>query len=316
MGLYPEIIGFLQGASKPLIVVLGQTASGKTSFSLDLAETLNHAATAEKGNRVSCEIVNADSRQLYRFLTIGTGKIRPEETRGIPHHLIDVLDPKEEATAAWYQKKATQKIDAILARHNVPVLVGGSMLYVSAVIDGLSFAPPSDPAIRKELEHEYDKDEGQTLYKRLEEADPETAASFDRRNKPYLIRAMELLGSVGKPSEIKKRTPPPYDILLIGIDVPREELNRRIDARVEQMFADKWVEEVQSLLKRGYSHNDPGMKSVGYREIAEAISSGNSEMGAALKAEIKAKTRQYAKRQRTWWKQDARIHWILPAIEN
>src|SRR3989344_3598919 len=154
----PPLLRHLQTAQRPLIVVLGPTASGKTGFSLDLADEI--ARTAGTHGWQGAEIVNADSRQLYRGLDVGTAKIRPDEMQGIPHHLFSVLDPQQEVTMAWYREQATKAIDDILSRHRVPILVGGSMLYVSAVIDGLEPLPAVDPELRKRLERGYDMDHG------------------------------------------------------------------------------------------------------------------------------------------------------------
>ncbi len=306
-----DIVGFLTMITGPLLVLVGPTASGKTAFALKIANEWNE----ERGKRKTIEIVNADSRQLYRFLDIGTGKIRKDEMRGIPHHLLDVLDPKEEVTAAWYKKEAERVIAAIHARGNIPFLVGGSMLYVSAIIDNLQFIERPDPSVRTRLEAEYDGDQGVLLYRRLQEQDPETALAFDRRNKPYVIRAMEILESIGKPSGVKRREKSPYDLLLLGLDVSREELTKKIDARVEQMFNDGWMEEVRSLLRRGYRPEDPGLKSVGYRDIVTHLQRGEPSLDHVKEA-IKAQTRQYARRQVTWWKRDGRIHWIAAQATN
>ncbi|TSC59401.1 MAG: tRNA dimethylallyltransferase [Candidatus Peregrinibacteria bacterium Greene0416_62] len=309
---WKEALTFHVGKSEhPLIVVLGPTASGKTNFSLNIA----HAVAETRGSPLQnddgrSEILNADSRQLYRFMDIGTAKIHPEEMRGIPHHLLDVLDPKEEATAAWYKTEVTRVIGEILGRGNVPILVGGSMLYISALLDDLQFVANADPALRKKLEEQYDADRGAALFKRLQRIDPETASAFSVKNKSYVIRAMEILEGTGmKPSEAKQSGTCPWDLLIFGMQWQRETLVERINARTKEMFEDGWIEEVQSLLDRGYSIDDPGMKSHGYREIAEAISSGELNTNA-LQEIIAAKARQYAKRQMTWWKGDPRIQWL------
>lgn len=293
----------LRTSSKPLIVILGPTASGKTAFSITLATTLQKEA-------LHPVIINADSRQLYRFMDIGTAKIRPEEREGIPHKLFDVRDPREEVTAAWYRDAAGEEIRRAHAGGNIPLLVGGSMLYISAVTDQLSFAGKSNPGDRKQIEREYDQDEGRTLYATLMEADPETATRFDRRNKPYVVRATEILRDMGKPSRAKRKGATPYDVLFLGMRLPHTVLTKRINERTQQMLQDGWVEEVQTLLQRGYRESDPGMKSHGYREIANALLKNSPLDG--LEAIITAKTRQYAKRQMTWWKRDPRIHWMNP----
>lgn len=322
----------LSHSQKPLIVLLGPTASGKTDLSLEVARFC-----IDIGHHP--EILNADSRQLYRFLNIGTGKIRPEEMQGFSHHLLDVLDPKEEATAAWYQVEAERIIGEIHSRSGIPILVGGSMLYISSLIDGLNFVASSDPALRSMLSQTYDLDGGTSLHEELMAIDPMTARAFSPKNKPYVIRAMEIYRKLGKiPSSLKQSTPCPWDLLILGLQCPRSVLSQRIHARISSMFDAGWIEEVRGLLLRGYSINDPGMKSVGYREIAETIQSGQvvlqpragqegspstSLPSTSLRASrasragrdqlielIASKTRQYAKRQITWWRRDQRIHWM------
>ncbi len=284
---------------KPLIVVLGPTASGKTAFSIGVAKYISHAA-----------IINADSRQLYNYMNIGTAKITDEEKQGIPHHLFDVLDPSEDVSIAQYKEMATTVIDECHRNNIVPILVGGSMLYISAVVDGLDPLPPADPEIRKRLEAEWDADDGWTLYDKLVEIDPATAQSFEKQNKVYVVRAMELYEMTGKPpSQLKKTLPPPYTILQFGMHWPREELVRRIDERTHQLLQSGWIEEVEGLLDKGYTAKDPAMKSHGYKEIMQWLSSDDRDM-QALEEVIAAKTRQYAKRQMTWWNEDDRIHWI------
>ena len=311
-----KITFHVQNSGHSLIVVLGPTASGKTAFSLDVAKAAAEVHEPPLPHQWNvAEIINADSRQLYRFMDIGTAKITPNEMEGIPHHLLDVLDPKEEATAAWYKSEATRIVNEVLGRGNVPILVGGSMLYISALLDDLQFVASGDPVLRQTLEQQYDADGGVALYARLMEIDPETASAFSLKNKPYVVRAMEIVESTGDiPSSLKKTGSCPWDLLIFGMEWQREKLVERINARTEQMFADGWIGEVQSLLDRGYSVNDPGMKSHGYREIAEAISNGKSkeENAKKLLGIIAAKTRQYAKRQMTWWKHDQRIHWLAP----
>ncbi len=190
---WPAILEtYLTDAKKPLIVVLGPTASGKTAFSIELAKHV-----AAMGGSKTVEILNADSRQLYRFLDIGTAKVTDQEKDGVPHHLLDMLAPEQEVTIAWYKEAAERAIAEIHARGNVPVLVGGSMLYISAVIDGLE-PLASDPALRARLEGEYDADGGKALYARLQEIDPDTASAFHPNNKPYVIRAMEIFETTGE----------------------------------------------------------------------------------------------------------------------
>jgi tRNA dimethylallyltransferase len=299
--LLTDIGAFLQKATKPLIVVLGPTASGKTAFSVALARKLGNV-----------EIVNADSRQLYKHLDIGTAKITPEEMQGVPHHLLDVVDPREDITAADYQLLAEKAIAGIRTRGHLPMLVGGSMLHISSIIDGLRFPSPPDSALRLRLEKEYDADAGATLYARLQSVDPETASSFAKENKPYVIRALEIYETTGeKPSVVRTRGDSAHDLFIIGINRDDKTLSTRIDARARAMVRGGWIDEVKKLRLLGYGPNDPGMKSHGYREIMEFIDSGDTGFDFLAKT-IATKTRQYAKRQRTWWRGDERIRWIDP----
>lgn len=293
----------VSSASKPLFVILGPTASGKTGFSLKVAEFF-------KGEGIQAEIVNADSRQLYKHLNIGTAKITEEEKHGMPHHLIDILEPNEPVTVSWYQEEAQKVIDDILSRGNIPLLVGGSMLYIRSITDGLTLAPKVSEEFREKLEKEYDADQGAALFKRLQELDQESAASIDPCNKRYLVRALEILEATAKPlSEIKTSKGSPFDLLILGMLVPREGLHKRIEERTNELFQKGWIEEVKGLLATGYTANDPGLESTGYREIIEFLE-GGIPTKEELFERIIAKTRQYARRQLTWWRMDERIYWI------
>ncbi len=309
----PDLSAFLAASRRPLLVVLGPTASGKTALSVDLALWLT------AGGRPA-EVINADSRQLYRLLDIGTAKVTEEERRGVPHHLFSVLNPSEEVTIAEYQRLAEAAIAEARSRGAIPILVGGSMLYISAVIDGLQPLPKADPAVRARLEAEYDADDGVTLFARLEELDPEAAIGIARQNKPYVVRALEIAETLGTRASVAKTTVDiDHDLFLIGLRRSREDTVARIHARTPLLLAGGWVEEVAALLDAGYDETAPGMKSHGYREViaalrrhgypsAAAIEAARND--AALREAIDAKTRQYAKRQMTWWKDDPRIHWI------
>lgn len=293
----------------PLIIVIGPTASGKTAFSIELAQYLQD----EMGR--AAEVLNADSRQFYKHLDIGTAKITEDEMQGIPHHLISVLDPREECSIAWFQKEATKTIGDIHKRGNILLLVGGSMLYVSAVIDGFLPISKPHPSIRERLSKEYNKDLGISLFKRLSEVDPETAERIQKENKVYVIRALEIFESTGKPkSAQRKKSGSVYDLLILGIDRPKEELDKRIEERTRMMLDSGWIEEVQGLLDRGYTAEDPAMKSHGYREIMQTLLSQNLDKNVLVE-EISRKGKQYAKRHRTWWRGDERVQWVIPSAE-
>jgi len=286
---------------RPLIVLIGPTASGKTALSIELAMWL-----IENGTKV--EIVNADSRQLYKHLDIGTAKITKAEMKDVSHHLFSVLDPKESVSIAWYQREATRAIDELHGRNVVPILVGGSMLYVSSIVDGLK-PVASDPLARKKLEEEYDRDQGISLHGRLSALDLEAAESIPRQNKVYVVRAMELISVSGKKkSESIEKRESPYSMLILGMDVDRDHLKNRISARIDEMFERGWIDEVKDLLAKRYGKDDPGMQSVGYREILEAIEKRTDPRDCI--GVIATKTWQYAKRHITWWKDDPRVRWI------
>ncbi len=291
-------------ASRPLVVVTGPTGSGKTSLSIELALAL-------KGEGIAAEIINADSRQCYKLMDIGTAKITTEEMQGVPHHLLSVLDPKEPATIAWYQAEAEKAIADCHARGVVPMLVGGSMLYLSSVIDGLK-PLPSDPVLRAKLQKIYDLDEGVTLQKELMHLDPESGATVERRNAVYLIRAVEICRLTGKPASIARaKAPSPYTLALFFMDVPTDVLEARIVARTRVLLDSGWAEEVENLRRQGYGAKDPGFVSHGYREILFRLQKGKNvaevKTDPSVIAQINTVTRQYAKRQRTWWRRDERV---------
>jgi tRNA dimethylallyltransferase len=296
---FSDVDGFLEVANLPLIVILGPTASGKTDFSISLATSLGNA-----------EVINADSRQLYTYMNIGTAKITDDEKRGVVHHLIDVLEPTDDVNIAWYKEQATKTIDDCHRRNVVPILVGGSMLYISAIVDGLDPLPPADPAIRERLEKEWDADDGWTLYDKLVAIDPVTAKKFEHQNKRYVVRALELFEKTGiPPSQLKKTIPPPYQILQLGMQWPRQELTDRINRRTKLLLERGWIREVEGLIDRGFTSRDPGMKSHGYCEIMQWLSYEEQDL-EKLAETISSKTRKYAKRQMTWWGNDDRIRWI------
>lgn len=314
-----QVIAHLKQQPKPLLAVLGPTASGKTDASIAIAKGI--AATASEHGWQGCEIVNVDSRQLYRGLNLGTAKITAQEMQGVPHHLIDVLDPREELTIWHYKERAMIAIDDILSRHNAPMLVGGSMLYARAVIDDLQPPPAADDALRQRIQAEYDADGGITLHARLMEADPDTAATIDYCNKPSVVRACEILELTGKaPSDAKTKGECPYQVLQFLLQWKRADIVERINKRTKILLKSGWIEEVWGLLASGLHLEDPAMKSHGYREIASAILALGLPVSGPMPQEAKAleeseelyemiakKTRDYAKRQVTWWRPDERL---------
>lgn len=295
-----------------LVVVVGPTASGKTALSIPIARAF------------SGEIISADSRTIYKELDIGTAKPRPDEGgggggedirslfgekpliyEGIPHWGMNVRSPSETFSASEYQAYADKKIEEIIARGNLPILVGGTGLYVAAVVDRPSFAEvPPDPALRLELATKSNEE----LFEEIAEKDPDTAARIDAKNRRRLERALEILRSTGKRlAEVQKKGEPRYNVCMLGVEVLRETLNERIDARVDAMIAEGLVDEVRALRAK-YGDEAPGMTGIGYRQFT-AFFRGEMSLKDAVAA-LKHDTKQYAKRQMTWFQRDKRIQWV------
>jgi tRNA dimethylallyltransferase len=283
---------------KPLVVLLGPTAVGKTALSLQLAQ------------RFAGEIVSADSRLIYRTMDIGTAKPTPEEQAQVPHHLIDLCEPDRPLTVAEYQTLAYTTIDAIHRRGRVPFLVGGTSLYVRAVVEGLLIPEvPPDPALRAELEAFLATHGREALYQRLLALDPATAAVIDALNPRRLLRALEIVMITGRSKvELEGSHPPPYAILQVGLTRPREELYARIDQRVVAMVEQGLVAETQRLLDAGYAPTLPAMTSLGYREIS-AYLRGEMTLDAAVER-IQIETHRFVRHQMTWFRKMPNIHWF------
>jgi len=281
-----------------LHLLTGPTAVGKTALALDWAE------------RGGAEIISCDSLLFYRGLDIGTAKPTPAERARVAHHLLDVVDPDEAYSLAQYQAQALAAVERVFARERVPVLVGGAGLYVSAVCDGLRLPEvPPDLPFRAALEGRADKEGWQALQAELAAVDPPSAERIEPRNVRRVIRALEVHHVTGKPfSEWQRRDPPPFEPVLIGLEVPRDELYARIGARIDGWLEQGLVEEVQGLLARGYHESLPSMSGIGYREIAAMLRGELSREQAVL--QMKFATHQYAKRQLTWFRRDERIHWL------
>ena len=295
-------------AAQKIIAVVGPTASGKTALAVRLALAFDG------------ELVSADSRQVYRGMDIGTGKERDplpgqdgvSMLLGVPQHLIDLLEPDEVFSLADWQKRAFAVIADILARGKLPILVGGTGLYVKAVVDALDLpdAPP-DPGLRRRLGR---KTTAELLWE-LRDFDPQKAKTIDRFNKRRLIRAIEIARAVvGKGP--RKNVWPHYDVLQIGINLPREELYRRIDTRVDEQIARGLLDEVCRLVKR-YGKKLPALSGIGYRELVELVGVDNYQplQMANATARIKFDTHAYARRQMTWFRKDTRIRWVVDQEE-
>ncbi|TDD34369.1 tRNA (adenosine(37)-N6)-dimethylallyltransferase MiaA [Nonomuraea terrae] len=276
----------------PVIAVVGPTAAGKSDLAVDIAL------------RLGGECVNADSMQLYRGMDIGTAKLTPAEMRGVPHHLFDVWDVTVTASVAEYQKLARAVIDAV----GVPVLVGGSGLYVRAAIDDLEF-PGTDAEIRARLEAELTEVGPGPLHERLRERDPAAAAAILPTNGRRIVRALEVIELSGRPFTA---TMPTYEAVYpsvqIGLEVPRPELDERIAVRVERMWRAGLVEEVRTLLERGLAQGRTASRALGYAQVIRFLEGEWSEEQAF--AETVRLTRRFARRQESWFRRDPRVCWL------
>jgi tRNA dimethylallyltransferase len=283
----------------PLIAIVGPTAAGKTALAVRLAEA------------VGGEIVSADSRQVYRGMDVGTAKATPEEQSRVRHHLIDVLNPDESLTLAQFQEFAYSTIDDILGKGRVPFLVGGTGQYVMAVVEGWKVPRvPPDDELRRQLYREVEAEGAESLHNRLSTLDPVAAARIDPRNVRRVVRALEVCLITGRPiSEQQIKSPPPYRLLMIGLDLPRSELYRRIDERVDRMIESGLEDEVRRLAAMGYGFDLPAMSGVGYGQFAPYL--GGEGSLADVAREIKRATRRFVRHQGNWFRRnDGRIHWL------
>jgi tRNA dimethylallyltransferase len=295
----PGCSGHGSEAQSSLAVIVGPTAAGKTRLALRLAGELE------------AEIVSADSRQIYRGMDIGTDKPTAEERQRVPHHLIDIVDPDEEFTLARYQDMAYAAIDDVLARSSVPLLVGGTGLYIKAVVEGWTIprVRPNE-ALRTELYREAELKGGVALHARLRQVDPVAAEKIDPRNVRRVIRALEVYLETGRPiSELQRRRPPPYRVLQIGLTMERADLYQRIDQRVDRMIERGLVEEVRGLVKQGYGYELPAMSGLGYRQVGCYLRDEIS-LEEAIRL-IKRDTRRFVRQQYNWFRlDDEGIHWF------
>ncbi len=284
---------------KPLIVIVGPTAVGKTSVSVDLAKRLNG------------EIVSADSRLLYRGMDIGTAKPSKDEQAGVPHHLIDVANPNERWSLAIYQREAYRIINDIHARDKMPFLVGGTGQYIRSIIEGWHIPPlRPDYALREALNAWADRIGAEGIYEGLRLLDPEAAQKIDYRNQRRTVRALEVIFKTGQRfSDLRRKQECTYQPIILGIERSREELYERVDQRIEIMLNDGLVEEVQGLLDAGYSPNLSTMSAIGYGEIIQYLVREISYEDAVTL--IKRNTRTFVRRQTNWFKpDDPRIQWF------
>lgn len=292
--------------SIPLLALVGPTATGKTALALALADRLRGV--------IGCEVISADSRQIYRLMDIATAKPTPAERARLPHHLLDVVWPDESFTLAQYQEAAVTAIAGVWARGKLPLLVGGTGLYVRAVLDGLAIpAVAPDPELRAEFEALAAAEGPAALHTRLAALDPAAAARIDPANVRRLVRALEVCVVTGRPfSEQQERRPTPYRPLLLGLNMERAALYARADHRIEGMLAAGLVAETEALVARGYGWNLPAMSSLGYREIGAHLR-GETTLPEAV-ARFKLNTHKYIRRQLTWFRPDTRITWLDAAL--
>ena len=282
-----------------IIAVVGPTASGKSEHALQLARDFNG------------EIVNADSRQIYRYLDIGTAKPSLQDRKLVPHHLIDIVDPDESFSLALYQSMAYEKFDDIIKRGKLPFLVGGTGQYIWATVEGWKVPEVApDYELRSALEKKARDEGNNALYEILKSVNPEVAARIDPCNVRRVIRALEIISNKPEAASVLwQKEKPPYKFLIIGLTMERELLYRRIDKRAEIMIENGLLDEIRNILDMGYTLDLPSLSGIGYRQMAMFIN-GEIDMEVALER-MKYETHKFARRQYTWFgKNDSQIHWF------
>lgn len=283
------------------IVICGATATGKSDLAVDLAK------------EIGGEIINADSMQIYRGMDIGTAKLSVEERQGIPHHLLDVLDVNQDATVAWYQELARKAVTEIHSAGKHAIIVGGTGLYIKSILDDLNF-PDTDAQVRQRLTEEAKLFGIVSLFERLTQLDPAAAAAIDVKNERRVIRALEVIDITGKPftanlpREDSSRYP---DAMQFGLVMDRAELGARVESRIDLMWERGFVNEVDNLISLGINQATTARRALGYAQII-AMRDGEISEPAAIE-DTKRATRQYVRRQETWFSRDARIQWISPS---
>ena len=283
-----------------LIVICGATATGKSDLAISLAVELNG------------EIINADSMQLYKGMDIGTAKLSLKERKAIPHHLLDVLDVTEDASVAWYQRSARELVSSIESRGKTAIIVGGTGLYIKAILDDLNF-PDTDPAVRERLNELAEKIGGPALHEKLAKLDPAAALAIDAQNIRRVIRALEVIEITGRPftANLPRVESTRYpQARQFGLVMDRERLANRIDERVERMWEKGLIAETEQLVHAGIRQGKTAQLALGYAQVLKYLAGEISEDEA--KEDTKRATRQYARRQETWFSRDRRIQWISP----
>jgi tRNA dimethylallyltransferase len=287
--------------NKNVIVIVGPTSSGKTYLSLKLAE------------KIPSEIISADSRQFYKLLNIGTAKPSVDQLQNVPHHLIDFLDPSENYDVSLFEKDAEKIIDEILYKNKIPIVVGGSGLYIKAIIDGIFDSADKYIEIREELNQIRNERGNEFLYEELKKVDPESATKMLPQNWKRVMRALEVFHTTGEPiwkhhqkqSSFKEKK---YNFIQFGLNWDRKILYENIDTRAGRMIDNGLIDEVKNILKMGYNKNLNALNTVGYKEIIQHLD-GAFSLDRAVEL-IKRNTRHYAKRQLTWFRKDDRIQWF------
>ncbi len=283
--------------ARPVVAIVGPTASGKSALAVEVAEFLGG------------EIVGTDSMQVYRGMEIGTASPTPEERARVPHHMIDVWDPSHAVSVAEFQAAARQEIDDIRGRGLTPVVVGGSGLYVSAVLDDLRF-PGTIPEVRAALERDLAQHGSEEMHRRLAAVDPAAAAQILPTNGRRIVRALEVIEITGEP--FVAELPDPVDVyptVRIGLQVPRPQLDERIAARVDRMWADGFVDEVRGLAAAGLADTPTASRALGYQQVLAFLAGEISEDDA--RQQTIDGTRKFARRQQRWFGRDERIAWLL-----
>ena len=286
--------------NKVAIVLVGPTGVGKTALSVQLAD------------EIPVEIISADSRQIYKYLNIGTAKPSDEILARIPHHFIDMLEPDENYSAGQFGLQAREVIEQIFQREKIPLIVGGSGLYLKALLDGFFEGDVRDERIRNSLERRLEEEGSEPLYNDLVKLDKAAASKIHPNNSQRIIRALEVcLTADAKFSDLqKKKLPDPdFTVLKFGINKPRSQLYADIDRRVDQMFENGLLAEVVGILERGFEKNLNSLNSVGYKEVIDYLE-GNLDFETCVKL-IKQNSRRYAKRQLTWFRADDEIRWFM-----
>ena len=280
---------------QPLIIIAGPTASGKSALAVELAK------------RLPAEIISADSIQVYRHMDIGSAKITPEEMQGIPHHLIDVLDPDEEFNVVVFQQMAKEAYLQIRSRHKIPMVVGGTGFYIQALLYDIDFeSEDENTEIRERLERQADTEGIEALYALLREKDPNACLQIHPHNRKRVIRALEFYEKndypISEHNEKMRQKESPYNYLYFALEDARKDIYQRIEQRVDQMMAQGLVDEVENLLASGYDRHLVSMQGLGYKEIC-AYLAGELSLAEAIDL-IKKETRHFAKRQITWLKRE------------